>query len=66
MKLAQEWSKLRGDPGGEAYANSVWATKTYEREVDKQMPLLSEFLGYREWGARPRDGQRCGIIAPEA
>ena len=33
-----------------AYAKSDWATKINEREVAKQMPLLSEFSGYKDWG----------------
>ena len=46
--------KPKGDPGGKEYAKSDWATKINERSVAKQMPLLSEFPGYREWGAEAR------------
>ena len=31
-------------------AKSDWALKTNERSIAKQMPLLSEFPGYIEWG----------------
>ena len=40
----------RADPVGEAYSASNWAIKTNERSVAKQMPLLSEFSSYIEWG----------------
>ena len=46
----QAWSNLREDPGWKACAKSDWATKTNEMSVGKQMPLLSEFTGYSEWG----------------
>ena len=44
----------RADPVGEAYAASNWALKTNERSVAKQMPLLSEFPSYSEWGKEAR------------
>ena len=46
----QTWPNLTEDPGGKAYARSDRATKINERSVAKQMPLLSEFPGYSEWG----------------
>ena len=49
-KSPQAWSNLMDDHGGKAYAKSEWATKTNERSISKQMPLLSEFPGYSEWG----------------
>ena len=53
-KVTTNVAKPKGDPGGKAYAKSDWATKINERSVAKQMPLLSEFPGYREWGAEAR------------
>ena len=43
-------AKPKGRSWREAYAKSDWATKTNERSVAKQMPLLSEFAGYSAWG----------------
>ena len=53
-KSPQAWSNLRGDPGWKACAKSDWATKTNERPVDKQMPVLSEFTVYSEGGEAKR------------
>ena len=49
-KSPEACPNLRVGPGGKAYAKSDWATKTNERSIAKQMPLLSEFSGYSVWG----------------
>ena len=43
--------KLKADPGGRAYRDSDLSLKTNERDVAKNMPLLSEFTNYGDWGA---------------
>ena len=53
-KSPQTWPNLREDTGGKTNAKSDWATKIKEREVAKQIPLLSEFPGYSVWGMWPR------------
>ena len=45
---------LRDDPGGKARRDSDRALKTYERSVAGNMPLLSEFTNYSEWGEDAR------------
>ena len=49
---------MRTDPDWEAYGSSNWALKTYERSMVKQMPLLSEFSSYSEWGEEARRRSR--------
>ena len=54
---------IRAAPAGEVYGASNWALKTNERSVAKQMPLLSEFPSYSEWGDQ-EDGRKPFIITP--
>ena len=55
----------RADPVGEACGASNWALKTNEMSVVKQMPLLSEFPSYCEWGGeKQEDGLRHFIAIP--
>ena len=50
MGHSSGWTNQRQDPAGEVYARSDWALKTKEMSAVKQMPLLSEFSSYSEWG----------------
>ena len=61
---AENSPTLRMDPVGEAYGESNWALKTNERSIVKQMPLLSEFSSYSEWGKKLEDGKRHFTIIP--
>ena len=38
------------DPGGKVYQDSGWALKANGGSLAKNMPLLSEFARYAEWG----------------
>ena len=44
------WSNIRGDPGGNAFADSEWVVEINERSVENAMPSLSDCAIYSEWG----------------
>ena len=54
----------RADTVGQAYSASNWALGTNERSVAKQIPLLSEFPSYSEWGGEARRWARALYIQP--
>ena len=66
MKVEIRGRAIRIDHGGKFYKDSEWALKTNGISLARNIPLLSEFSRYGEWGGGGGGAKRWGkyVICP--